>query len=78
VRKRRRLFQGMALAALLGLLPALSGCGNGNCTDFGVKPGTYTFTVTGTSVPSASPVVTTPTASPVTQTQSMTMNVTIQ
>ena len=78
VRKRRRLFQGMALAALLGLLPALSGCGSGNCTDFGVKPGTYTFTVTGTSVPSASPVVTTPTASPVTQTQSMTMNVTIQ
>lgn len=77
VRKRRRVFQGMALIALLGLLPALSGCGTGNCTDFGVRPGTYSFTVVGTSVPSGSPIASSSTTSPVVQTQGMTMTVTI-
>jgi len=67
-RKRRRLLQSVAVAAALLLLPALQGCGSGNCTDFGLKPGTYTFTVQGTST--GSPVTT--------RTQAMTMNVTIQ
>jgi hypothetical protein len=67
-RKRRRLLQGLAVAAALLLLPALQGCGTGNCTDFGLKPGTYTFTVQGTST--GSPVTT--------RTQAMTMTVTIQ
>jgi hypothetical protein len=60
--------QGLAVAAALLLLPALQGCGTGNCTDFGLKPGTYTFTVQGTST--GSPVTT--------RTQAMTMTVTIQ
>ena len=47
-RRRRRLFQAIALAALLVfLLPVVNGCGN--CTDLGVLPGTYTVTITGTS-----------------------------
>jgi hypothetical protein len=66
-RKRRRLLQGIALTAALCIFPMLQGCGSGNCTDFGVKPGTYTFTVSGTST--GSPVVV--------QTQKMTMTVTI-
>ncbi len=67
-RKRRRLLQRLALVAALLLLPALQGCGTGNCTDFGLKPGNYTFTVTGVST--GSPAVT--------HTQAITMNVTIQ
>jgi hypothetical protein len=67
-RKRRRVLQSLALTAALLLIPALQGCGTGNCTDFGLKPGTYTFTVQGTST--GSPVVT--------KTQAMTMTVTIQ
>jgi hypothetical protein len=67
-RKRRRVLQSLALATALLLIPALQGCGSGNCTDFGLKPGTYTFTVTGTST--GTPVVT--------RTQAMTMTVTIQ
>ena len=48
--RRRRVLQGIALAGLLCLLPGvLTGCG-GNCTDFGVKPGDYSFTVTATPV----------------------------
>jgi MYXO-CTERM domain-containing protein len=47
-RRRRRLFQALALAALLvGLMPIVNGCGN--CTDLGVLPGAYTVTITGTS-----------------------------
>ena len=30
-------------------LAMTAGCGTGNCTDLGTRPGTYTFTVTGTS-----------------------------
>jgi hypothetical protein len=67
-RKRRRVLQSLALATALLLIPALQGCGSGNCTDFGLKPGTYTFTVTGTST--GTPVVT--------RTQAMTMTVTLQ
>ncbi|MDE1156584.1 MAG: Ig-like domain-containing protein [Acidobacteriaceae bacterium] len=46
---RRKAFRGVALLALLVVLPGtLIGCGTGNCTDFGVKPGDYHFTVTAT------------------------------
>jgi hypothetical protein len=48
-RKRRRLFQTLALAAILCALPLLNGC-SGSCTDFGTQPNNYTFTVTGTAV----------------------------
>jgi hypothetical protein len=74
-RKRRRLLQSLALAAAMLLIPALQGCGTGNCTDFGLKPGTYTFTVMGVSSPG---VTTVTSAATVTRTQAMTMNVTIQ
>ena len=79
--RRRRLLKGLLLAAVLCILPAISGCGN--CTDLGVKPGTYTFTVVGTAGPGTSP---TPVVAPVgistspsttTQSQTMTMTVTI-
>ena len=77
-RKRRRLLQGIAAIAALLLLPALQGCGSGNCTDFGLKPGTYTFTVTGTSTGSVTVVTGSTTSGIVTRTQAMTMNVTVQ
>jgi hypothetical protein len=64
LRKRKRLFQGMALTLALCLLPVLNGCSS-NCTDFGTQPGTYTFTVTGTAggaiAPATSPQVSTQT-----------------
>jgi hypothetical protein len=64
-RKRRRLVGGLALAAALCLFPLLNGCGTSGCTDFGVKPGTYVVTVTGTAAaPNAS-----------TQTQNVTITV---
>jgi len=72
-RKRRRLLQSLMLAAALLLIPALQGCGTGNCTDFGLKPGTYTFTVQGVS---ALPGVTTVVSE--TRTVPVTMTVTIQ
>jgi hypothetical protein len=75
-RKRRRMLQSLAVAAALLLIPALEGCGTGNCTDFGLKPGTYTFTVTGVSTGSSTTTPTT--AGQITRTQAMTMNVTIQ
>jgi hypothetical protein len=47
--RRRRLVTRTILVSLLTLsgLAALSGCGN--CTDLGTRPGTYSFTVTGTA-----------------------------
>jgi hypothetical protein len=66
-RKRRKLFRGLALAAALLALPVLQGCGAA-CLDFGTKPGTYTFTVTGTAAGAQ------PTPS---RTQVVTMNATI-
>jgi hypothetical protein len=47
VRRRRRLVQGIVLTLALCILPIISGCGN--CTDLGVWPGNYTFTVSGTT-----------------------------
>jgi hypothetical protein len=66
-RKRRKLFRGLALAAALMVLPVLQGCGSA-CLDLGTKPGTYTFTVTGTAAGAQ------PTPS---RTQVVTMNATI-
>lgn len=63
--RRRKKLQAVALTVMLIALPAaLTGCGSGNCTDFGTKPGTYTFTVTATSKGSPSVV----------KSQTMTMN----
>ncbi|WP_263368106.1 Ig-like domain-containing protein [Edaphobacter bradus] len=47
---RRRPLRGLVatLIALSGLA-GMTGCGTGNCTDFGTRPGTYTISVTGTS-----------------------------
>jgi hypothetical protein len=78
--RRRRALKGLLLAALLCILPAITGCGN--CTDLGVKPGSYTFTVIGTATANGpTPVVTVPgetvSGSAVTQTQVMKMSVTI-
>jgi hypothetical protein len=50
--RRRRLLRGLTLALALCFLPVLNGCGTG-CTDFGTKPGTYSFTVT--AVPTTNP-----------------------
>jgi hypothetical protein len=63
-RKRRRVLQGVMLAAVLCLLPLVCGCSS-QCTDFGTQPNTYTFTVTGTAggaiAPSTTPQVSTQT-----------------
>ncbi len=47
---RRRRWRSL-LAAFIGTcsLGTMSGCGTGNCTDLGTRPGTYRMTVTGTS-----------------------------
>ena len=45
---RKRRLRPLLSALLLSLLP-LAGCG-GTCTDLGTRPGTYTFTVTATSM----------------------------
>jgi hypothetical protein len=67
--RRRRKLQMLALAAILMLLPSvLSGCGAGNCTDFGVKPGDYGFTITATPSNTGGTSITT-------KTQTMVMHV---
>ncbi len=79
--RRRRILKGIALAAILCLLPAINGCG-GNCTDLGVRPGTYTFTVTGTTSGAVPVTVAVPAGGASTipgtsQSQTMIMTVTI-
>jgi len=79
--RRRRMLKGLLLAAVICIVPAISGCGN--CTDLGVRPGTYTFTVVGTAGGATPVTVAAPTtgsssvASTTMQTQTMTMTVTI-
>jgi len=79
--RRRRVLKGLLLAAVLCILPAISGCSN--CIDLGVKPGTYTFTVVGTAGSGGATPVAVPTGgssttpSTTTQTQTMTMTVVI-
>jgi hypothetical protein len=48
--KRRRPLKHL-LAALISIaaIASMTGCGTGNCTDLGTRPGTYTITVTGRS-----------------------------
>lgn len=48
--KRRRAIRGL-LAALCAItaMTAMTGCGTGNCTDLGTRPGTYTITITGSA-----------------------------
>ncbi|MBS1800976.1 MAG: Ig-like domain repeat protein [Acidobacteria bacterium] len=50
VPQRRRALQSLliALCAVLAM-GAMTGCGTGNCTDLGSRPGTYTVTVTGSA-----------------------------
>jgi hypothetical protein len=52
LRKRRKMFALMLLVVGLCGMTALQGCGSG-CTDLGTLPGTYSFTVSGTSTGSA-------------------------
>jgi hypothetical protein len=64
--RRRRKLQGIALAALLLVLPGmLAGCSGSNCTDFAVKPGDYSFTITAHSTGTQN----------ITRTQTMVMHV---
>jgi hypothetical protein len=70
VRKRRRLLKALALVLTLCALPILNGCADG-CTDFGTKPGTYSFTITGTP-----PSNTTISGNPYTAPQSQTVTFT--
>jgi MYXO-CTERM domain-containing protein len=64
VRRRKRLLQGLILAAVLCALPMLNGCGD--CADLGTEPGNYSFTITGTAMGGSTPV---------SQTQTMQMNI---
>jgi len=77
--RRRRVLKGLLLAAVLCILPAISGCSS--CTDLGVKPGTYTFTVVGTAGSGGVTPVAVPSggssATPSTTTQSQTMTMTV-
>lgn len=61
---RRLLIAVIALSGIAGM----TGCGTGNCTDLGTRPGTYTITVTGTSTG----------AQPATVSQKIVMKVTIE
>jgi hypothetical protein len=48
--RRRRAIKGL-LAALCAVtaMAAITGCGTGNCTDLGTRPGTYTIIITGST-----------------------------
>jgi hypothetical protein len=72
-RRRRRLLKGAALLLALCALPMLNGCGTG-CTDFGTKPGTYSFTITATP-PAGSAISGNPYTTP--QSQTVTFNATL-
>jgi hypothetical protein len=77
--RRRRALKGLLLAAAICVLPMITGCGT--CTDLGVRPGSYSFTITGSANTMAPVVVTVPgetsSGNSVTQTQAMAMNVAI-
>jgi hypothetical protein len=46
--RRRRVLKGLLSAVFaMALMGGMTGCGTGNCTDLGTRPGTYTITVTG-------------------------------
>jgi hypothetical protein len=48
--KRRHPLKHLLVALLtIAVISGVSGCGTGNCTDLGTRPGTYTITITGQS-----------------------------
>jgi predicted secreted protein len=48
--KRRRAIKGLfAAVCAITAMSAITGCGTGNCTDLGTRPGTYTITITGSA-----------------------------
>jgi len=48
--KRRRTLKHLLVALFaIAAISGVSGCGTGNCTDLGTRPGTYTITITGQS-----------------------------
>jgi len=48
--RRRRALRGLLVVlCTVGAMGVMSGCGTGNCTDLGTRPGTYTITVTGSA-----------------------------
>ncbi|QHS52165.1 Ig-like domain-containing protein [Edaphobacter sp. 12200R-103] len=46
-RRRRTVKQLLVVLCAVGTIGVMSGCGTGNCTDLGTRPGTYTITVMG-------------------------------
>jgi MYXO-CTERM domain-containing protein len=47
---RRRAVKGLlVLAGAVAMMSGMTGCGTGNCTDLGTRPGTYTITVVGSA-----------------------------
>ncbi|HEX2918184.1 MAG TPA: Ig-like domain-containing protein [Edaphobacter sp.] len=48
--RRRRALKGLlVMLCVVGAISAMSGCGIGNCTDLGTRPGSYMITVTGSA-----------------------------
>jgi hypothetical protein len=48
--RRRSAMKGLLVVlCAVGAMSVMSGCGTGNCTDLGTRPGTYTITVTGSA-----------------------------
>jgi hypothetical protein len=48
--RRRKAMKGLlVMVCALGAISVMSGCGTGNCTDLGTRPGTYMITVSGTA-----------------------------
>jgi len=48
-RRRRALKPLLVMICAVGAISGMSGCGMGNCTDLGTRPGTYTIMVTGSA-----------------------------
>lgn len=65
-RRRKKLLGLVTFGLALAVLPLLNGCGTSGCTDFGMYPGSYTFTVTATS------------AAPYSETQNQTMTMVVK
>lgn len=54
VPRRRSSLRSLLMALItVAALGTITGCGTGNCTDLGTRPGTYTITVTGTATGAA-------------------------
>jgi hypothetical protein len=56
--KRRPFMRGLLTTLItVGVLTTMTGCGTGNCTDLGTRPGVYKITITGTSTGSIPTVI---------------------